>query len=41
MEDNLKIERWNISATTGRILPKFETKAYGTKPNVIETENEK
>ena len=23
MEDNLKYKKWNISATTGRISPKF------------------
>jgi hypothetical protein len=30
----------NITATIGRIFTKFETYAYGTKPNVMETYNE-
>ena len=25
LEDNLKYQKWNISATTGRIFPKFYT----------------
>ena len=31
---------WNISATTGQILPKFQTEAYLTKPNITHDENE-
>ena len=27
MEEDLKIERWNISLTTGQILSKFESQA--------------
>jgi hypothetical protein len=30
----------NISATADWIISKFETWAYGTKPNVMETQNE-
>ena len=31
MEDDLKISKLNISATTNRIFLKFQTKAQGTK----------
>jgi hypothetical protein len=31
---------WNISAAIGRILPKFEIKAYVTKPNFTIALNE-
>jgi hypothetical protein len=43
MEDDLpwkrtsKMKNRYISATTGLIFSKFETKAEGAKPNVIET----
>ena len=35
-----KMKNKSITATIGWILPKFETYAYGTKPNVMETYNE-
>ena len=35
-----KIKTWNISASIGPILLKFEMLAYRTKLNVIETLNE-
>ena len=33
MEDDLNYHKINISTTTGRIFPKFETKVQITKPN--------
>jgi hypothetical protein len=32
MEDKLKYKKWNISTTTGRIFPNFETTTKVTKP---------
>ncbi len=46
MEDDLKwkmtskYEKQNISATTGWILLKLETKDYGTKPKGTKVSNE-
>ena len=46
MEDDLKwkmiskYEKSNISATAGRILLKFETLAYGSKPKGTKVSNE-
>jgi hypothetical protein len=46
MEDDLqwkktsKYEKWNISATTGLILLKFETYANGIKPECTKVINE-
>ena len=34
MEDDLKISKLNISATTGRIFLKFKILAQGTKPKL-------
>ena len=46
MEDNRqrrttsKYEKWNISATTGRILLKFETESIGIKSERTKVSNE-
>ena len=40
MEDYLRYQKWNISATTGQIFPKFYTKAYVNKANVTNFSNE-
>ena len=39
MEEELKYEKQDISATTGPILLKFETQADRAKPNDMVTKN--
>jgi hypothetical protein len=40
MEDYLKYQKCNISVTTGRIFPKFQTLGYMTKENFANVSNE-
>ena len=35
-----KYEKWNISATTGQILPEFETEAIGNKSECTKVSHE-